>query len=93
MIRTAARRANGGRIDAAHLPLALQKSATDAKAASTVGKQQPTPKLDEILEQVERRMIELALRKSKGDQTAAAELLGIYRSRLVRRIKAFGLGG
>ena len=38
-------------------------------------------------------MIELALRKSKGDQTAAADALGVYRSRLVRRIKALGLGG
>jgi DNA-binding protein Fis len=37
-------------------------------------------------------MIALALRKSKGDQTAAAELLGVYRSRLVRRIKTLGLG-
>jgi transcriptional regulator with PAS, ATPase and Fis domain len=38
-------------------------------------------------------MIELALKKSKGDQTAAADVLGVYRSRLVRRIKALGIGG
>jgi len=37
-------------------------------------------------------MIELALKKTKGDQTAAADVLGVYRSRLVRRIKALGLG-
>ena len=37
-------------------------------------------------------MIELALRKTRGDQTAAADLLGVYRSRLVRRVKALGLG-
>jgi DNA-binding NtrC family response regulator len=37
-------------------------------------------------------MIELALRKTRGDQTAAADVLGVYRSRLVRRLKALGLG-
>jgi len=51
-----------------------------------------SPKLDEVLEAVEKRMIELALKKTKGDQTAAADVLGVYRSRLVRRIKALGLG-
>jgi DNA-binding NtrC family response regulator len=50
------------------------------------------PKLDEVLERVERRLVELALRKTKGDQTAAADFLGVYRSRLVRRVKALGLG-
>jgi len=45
-----------------------------------------------VLEQVERRLVELALRKTGGDQTAAADLLGVYRSRLARRVKALGLG-
>ncbi|MBO0699550.1 MAG: hypothetical protein J2P46_14235, partial [Zavarzinella sp.] len=75
-----------------HLPLALRRAATDVKAAQAALPPQPLPKLDEVLEQVERRMIELALRKSRGDQTAAADLLGVYRSRLVRRVKALGLG-
>ena len=55
-----------------------------AQSASRVA----MPKLDEVLEQVERRLIDLALRKTKGDQTAAADLLGVYRSRLVRRLKS-----
>lgn len=92
VVRAAAQRANGGRIDVTHLPLALRKSVTEVKAASTAAKAQSAATLDEVLEQVERRMIELALRKTRGDQTAAADLLGIYRSRLVRRIKALGLG-
>ena len=49
--------------------------------------------MDEVLETVERRLIELALRKTRGDQTAAADLLGVYRSRLVRRLKALDLSG
>jgi transcriptional regulator with PAS, ATPase and Fis domain len=92
VIRSAANRANGRRIEVAHLPVALRKAITDANAAVTAAKREPIAKLDEVLEQVERRMIELALRNARGDQTAAADALGVYRSRLVRRIKALGLG-
>ncbi len=88
----AVNRAAGARVEVAHLPLTLRRSATEARAASAAEVPARSPKLDDVLEQVERRMIELALRKSKGDQTAAAESLGVYRSRLVRRIKALGLG-
>jgi DNA-binding NtrC family response regulator len=92
VLRGAARRAAGGRVQIEHLPLAVRRAATDAQAAQAAARPQPLPKLDEVLEQVERRMIELALRKTRGDQTAAADLLGVYRSRLVRRVKALGLG-
>jgi DNA-binding NtrC family response regulator len=92
VVRGAAKRSNGGRLDVTHLPTALRRAATDAKAAATVASQRPVPKLDDVLEQVERRMVELALRKTGGDQTAAADLLGVYRSRLARRVKVLGLG-
>ena len=92
LVRGAARRAAGGRIDVAHLPVALRHAATDARAAQSASRV-AMPKLDEVLEQVRARLIDLALRKTKGDQTAAADLLGVYRSRLVRRLKSLGLGG
>jgi len=91
VITTASRSANGSRIEIAHLSHALRLAATNAKAAANIFKPPPAPKLDDVLEQVERRMIALALRKTKGDQTAAAELLGIFRNRLIRRIKALGI--
>jgi DNA-binding NtrC family response regulator len=47
--------------------------------------------LDAILEEVERRLITLALRRTDGHQTRAAELLSIWRMRLGRRIKALGI--
>lgn len=47
--------------------------------------------LDEILMQVERRLIENALAKARGNKSKAAELLGISRPRLYRRIKELGL--
>jgi DNA-binding NtrC family response regulator len=47
--------------------------------------------LDEILTQVERRLIENALAKARRNKSKAAELLGISRPRLYRRIKELGL--
>ncbi len=47
--------------------------------------------LDEILTQVERRMIETALRQARRNKSRAADLLGISRPRLYRRIKELGL--
>ena len=53
----------------------------------------PSPKLDEVLETVERRMIAAALAKTGGRLAEAAEVLGVWRARLSRRIAALGLGG
>jgi transcriptional regulator with PAS, ATPase and Fis domain len=92
IVRDAARLTNGSQIGVEHLPLAIRRGNVDAKSAASALKPAAEPKLDEVLEQVERRMIELALRRTKGDQTAAAELLGVYRSRLSRRVKALELG-
>ena len=47
----------------------------------------PAPSLDEVLEQIERKMIRLTLRKAKGNKAEAAERLGIPRARLMRRIE------
>jgi DNA-binding NtrC family response regulator len=51
----------------------------------------PSPKLDEVLEAVERRMIEAALVKTGGHLTKAAEQLGVFRTRLGRRLEALGI--
>jgi two-component system NtrC family response regulator len=44
-----------------------------------------------VLEQLEQGLIEEALRRSQGNQTAAARFLGISRSTLIYRIQKFGL--
>jgi two-component system NtrC family response regulator len=44
-----------------------------------------------VLEQLERGLIEEALRRSQGNQTAAARFLGISRSTLIYRMQKFGL--
>jgi transcriptional regulator with PAS, ATPase and Fis domain len=47
--------------------------------------------LDAILAAVEKKLIELALRKADGNQTEAAALLGVFRTRLARRIESLGV--
>jgi DNA-binding NtrC family response regulator len=47
--------------------------------------------LDELLASVEKRLIAVALAEAGGNQTLAAERLGIPRGRLVRRMTTFGL--
>jgi DNA-binding NtrC family response regulator len=49
------------------------------------------PPLDELLTQVERRLIENALRRARQNKSKAADLLGISRPRLYRRISELNL--
>ena len=57
--------------------------------ASYERKKEPDPDLN--LEQAERKIIERALRQSNGNMSYAAELLGITRFSLYRKIEKFGL--
>jgi DNA-binding NtrC family response regulator len=47
--------------------------------------------LDELLTEVERRVIETAMRQSRSNKSRTAEILGISRPRLYRRIKELNL--
>ena len=49
------------------------------------------PPLDERLTQIERRLIEQSLIRARQNKSRAAELLGISRPRLYRRIKELGI--
>jgi transcriptional regulator with PAS, ATPase and Fis domain len=51
----------------------------------------PLTPLDELLTQVERRLIEHAMHRAGQNKSRAAELLGISRPRLYRRIKELNL--
>lgn len=47
--------------------------------------------LDGVLAEAERRLIGIALRRARGVRSQAAELLGINRQRLLRRLEALGM--
>jgi DNA-binding NtrC family response regulator len=83
----AAAPAGDGPIKREHLPHAVRVKAGLARPAP-----EPSLKLDATLETVEKRLIRLALDKAGGNATRAAELLGIWRTRLLRRMEALGLG-
>jgi len=44
-----------------------------------------------VMRQVERPLLEYALRRARGNQTHAAQLLGITRNTLRRKISDYGL--
>jgi DNA-binding NtrC family response regulator len=75
------RRAKGERIELGDLPFYLKQTAAPPERSLP---------LDPLLEQVERRLIALALKLAQDNQTRAAELLEIWRPRLIRRMEKLG---
>jgi transcriptional regulator with PAS, ATPase and Fis domain len=82
LLHDAAARARGERIELADLPFYLRAGPMPAE------KKLP---LDELLEQAERRIILLALRQAHGNHKQAADILGIWRPRLLRRMQHLGI--
>lgn len=78
VLSTAHQRARGGDIGVAHLPSEYGRPA---------GKPLPS------LQRSERDAIVAALSSARGNKVAAAETLGIARSTLYRKMRAFGLDG
>ncbi|MGQ0593181.1 MAG: helix-turn-helix domain-containing protein [Gammaproteobacteria bacterium] len=51
----------------------------------------PAPLYDLVLSEVERALFEVALARSRGNLTKTAELLGVNRGTLRKRLKKYGL--
>jgi DNA-binding NtrC family response regulator len=89
VLRSACIQATNGQIDVGHLPsvlrLMIRLEETPAPEPD-----KPLP-LDQLLEQAERRLIVQALRRARGNRSQAAELLSIWRPRLLRRMEALGI--
>jgi two-component system nitrogen regulation response regulator NtrX len=73
------------RIDARHIPLQLGRRATPDKAAQRYGS------LQDVRESAERDYILKKLEEASGNVSRAAELLGLERSNLYRKMKALGI--
>ncbi len=72
----------GGMIETAHLPDNLRP---DPPSGGTVASTLTT------LEQMERRLIEEALKQNRGNRASAAKSLGIHKSTLFRKVKSLGI--
>jgi arginine utilization regulatory protein len=86
VIAGAAEHTPGEWIDAPDLPMYLRLGQTVEPPAATL-----SLPLDWLLQDAERRLIQLALRKTGGHMAKTAEMLAIWKPRLLRRMKALGL--
>src|SRR5437016_1758522 len=74
-----------GRIDARHIPLDRSRRAVFYKPAEPFGS------LHEVREAAERDYIQKKLEETKGNVTRAAEVLGLERSHLYRKMKSLAI--
>lgn len=89
VLSSARLRAKDERISADDLPAPLRLS---VRLAQTPGRaSDKSLPLEALLVEVERRLIRLALARADGNRGRAAEILGIWRQRLLRRMEALGL--
>jgi DNA-binding NtrC family response regulator len=89
VLQHASRHATGDHLEVGHLPAALRLALRLGETAGP-SPDKPLP-LEKMLEEAERRLIQLALRKAKGNCSRAAEMLEMWRARLLRRIEALGI--
>ena len=91
----------GESIDAAHLSNAINRPsrvAEDAEALPALMHREPVPvatagrTLADAIEALERKLIEEALRKSRGNKQHAAQELGLSRQGLIKKLKRLGIG-
>jgi transcriptional regulator with PAS, ATPase and Fis domain len=89
VLRNAALRTPDDRIAVPHLSAALRLA---VRLDETPAPASDRPlSLDHLLEEAERRLIRYALRQARGNRSRAAELLSIWRPRLLRRMEALGI--
>jgi two-component system response regulator HydG len=75
------------------LPARVRPAAPDPPAGDVAeaGEAGGPARLDDIVDRAERRAILAALERTGGNRSAAAEVLGIPRSRLYRRMASLGI--
>jgi transcriptional regulator with PAS, ATPase and Fis domain len=91
VLLSACLRASGSQIDASDLPAYLRLAVRLDRTVKPPAAAERSLPLDQLLEQAERRLILLALQRAKGNKSRAAELLSIWRPRLLRRMEALGI--
>jgi transcriptional regulator with GAF, ATPase, and Fis domain len=87
-LASAALLAGAGPIDVGHLPAAITGPPAPSAAPTASA---PSRALRDVLADKERRSIVDALQRSAGNQSRAAEILGMPRRTLVKRLRAYGI--
>jgi len=90
VVREAHARAADALIRVHDLPFRF-RTALDSQESAPPPAPPPLP-LDEMLTKVETRLIRLALERCRNNKSKAAEMLGIHRARLIRRVEQLRLG-
>lgn len=83
MLEQARERAAGGTIEVAHLPRRLRET----EIQTPVDRRRPLPTLRSVLDDVERRLLALALRRFKGNRSRSAAALGLTPARFAKRCR------
>lgn len=91
VVEFAHQRADSETIGPEHLPPDIQGHLGGAYLPPAQAQEQLP--LDAMLERLERRLIERALRSARGNKSLAAKMLHISRTRLHRRVQELGLAG
>lgn len=72
-------------------PVASSTASSEGAAGPGAVEEPAEEPLNTSLERFERQLIERALRKVQGNRTRAAQLLGVSRRNLIRKLQQFGL--
>lgn len=88
LLRLACKAAAGPLVQAADLPPRLHHAAEKEARPAT---EPARIELDSYLATIETELLKRAMAQSRGNKTKAAELLGIHRARLIRRLVQLGL--
>jgi transcriptional regulator of acetoin/glycerol metabolism len=87
-VREACQRATGTQVTLADMPDWVHLAA--GAAARSLRDEQPI-QLDQFLADIEKELLARALKRTRGNKSKAAELLGLSRPRLLRRLAQLGL--
>lgn len=87
-VREAWERATGPRVTLADFPDWVHLANSDI--ARPAREEQPI-QLDAFLAEIEKELLQRAMRRARNNKSRAAELLGVSRQRLIRRLIQFGL--
>ncbi|WP_201554094.1 DNA-binding transcriptional regulator Fis [Psychrobacter sp. 72-O-c] len=75
----------------AHEPLRVHVERVVRQYFATLGDEMPTDLYELILKEIERPLLSVVLEQTRGNQTKCAQILGLNRGTLRKKLKAYDL--